>query len=94
MDPAKAAQLFSAEYLAEDQSARLIDVVIVFAVLEVLFVSLFLYSRYKFGTLKGFDVYLMVPAFIASYAHLALCVGKSGLHDVGRCVEISTLSDM
>ncbi|RDL32029.1 uncharacterized protein BP5553_09431 [Venustampulla echinocandica] len=92
MDPAKAAKLFSPEFLAEDQSERLIHVVIIFAILEVLFVSLFLFSRYKFGTLKGFDVYLMVPAFIASYAHLALCIvfvkkGGLGKHTVSLSPE-------
>jgi hypothetical protein len=64
------------EYLAEDQSGRLVRVAIAFAFLEVLFVILFFVSRIKIGTANGLDTYLIVPAFITTFSHLILCWSK------------------
>jgi hypothetical protein len=65
------------EFLAQDRSSRLINVVIVFIILEVLFLVLFCISRYKAGTIKGVDTYLMIPAFIANVGMVVLGLRKS-----------------
>jgi len=65
------------EFLAEDHSSRLINVVIVFIILEVLFLVLFCISRYKAGTIKGIDTYLMIPAFIANVGMVVLGLRKT-----------------
>lgn len=64
------------EYLAEDQSQRLIILAITFAVLETLFIGLFSISRYINNTAYGMDTYLMYPAFIMCVSHAVLDIRK------------------
>ena len=61
------------EYFAANESWKVTNTVIALAVLEVLFIVLFFFSRIRIGTANGLDTYLMVPAFIVCFAHLILC---------------------
>ncbi|TVY57415.1 hypothetical protein LCER1_G003044 [Lachnellula cervina] len=60
-------------YFAANESWKVTNTVIALAVLEVLFIVLFFFSRIRIGTANGFDTYLMVPAFFVCFAHLILC---------------------
>lgn len=76
---------FSEEYLAEDQSGKLIVVATTFAVLETLFVSLFVLARVKKGTARAWDVYLMIPAFLCCFSLTVLAIRKPwSLHMMAR----------
>jgi hypothetical protein len=73
------------EFLAEDHGDRLINVVIVFIILEDLFLLLFCLSRYKAGTIKAIDTYFMIPAFIANVGMVVI-----GLRNYNRSMSRST----
>ena len=61
-----------AEFLAESRVRECINVTIVFAILEVIFISLFFFARFKNKTTNGWDFYLMVPAFLCCYGIISL----------------------
>lgn len=64
--------LFSPEYLAADRSQTLIDVAIVFMVLDTFFISLFFFSRYKCHIALSYDGWLMAPGYLLCLGH---CIG-------------------
>ena len=55
-------------YLAENRAVECVNVTIVFAILEVFFISLFFFARSKSKTANAWDTYLMVPAFLFCYS--------------------------
>ncbi|KAF4636448.1 hypothetical protein G7Y89_g1636 [Cudoniella acicularis] len=71
-------------YLAEDSGSKIINVVIVFGVLEVLFVWLFWAARVRMGTARGMDTYLMIPAFILAFANLVIGIVSVRYAGLGR----------
>ncbi|KAL8732940.1 MAG: hypothetical protein Q9181_003762 [Wetmoreana brouardii] len=84
MDPS---QQYSPEYLAEDRSRELLNVVIAFAILETVFVALFFTARAVNKTANGWDVYLMVPAYLFCFSHIIVAsvmlqYGGAGRHMV------------
>lgn len=70
------AQQYSAAYLAEDHGWELVKIVITFAVLTTVFMSLFLVSRTLNKTLNGLDVYLMPPAYIFCMGNIIIASRK------------------
>jgi len=73
MDPT---QQYSPAYLAEDTSRQLLNVVVAFAVLETVFIVLFFTSRAMNKTANGWDVFLMIPAYIFCFVHIIVASGK------------------
>lgn len=69
MDPATQ---FPPGYLAEDRSQQLLNVAIVFGVLETVFIVLFFTARVISKTAKGVDIYLMLLAYLACFSHVIL----------------------
>jgi hypothetical protein len=67
---------FTLNFALENDSGRLINVVIAFAVLECFFVALFYFSRFKFRAKHGFDIWLMVPSFLTCFAQLIICISR------------------
>jgi hypothetical protein len=65
------------EYLAADQSWRLLQVAVAFAILEILFVSLYVGSRLKSGVKQEADFYLIIAALIVNLGLVIVCFGKS-----------------
>jgi hypothetical protein len=65
----------SPEYLAADQSHKILVVAILFIVLEVLFIGIYFTSRLTTKLLHSVDTYLMIPAFLTCISHpiIALC---------------------
>ena len=69
VDPAVLAAL-PPEYLAEDDSAPLFHLSIVFAVLQTLFFVLFYVSRYLNKNTGGADFWFLIPiAYLACMMH-------------------------
>jgi len=66
-------QTFSLGYLAEDSSHGQIVVGIIFAVLEILFFGLFLFSHIKSKQLFEPATYFMVPGFLCCFTHVVSC---------------------
>jgi hypothetical protein len=64
------------EYLAADQSWRLLQVAVAFAVLEITFVSLYVGSRLKSGIKQGPDFYLIIAALIVNLGLVVVCFSK------------------
>lgn len=73
-------QTYSPAYLAEDRSRDLINVVVAFAILETLFICLFFTSRIMNRTANGWDLYLMIPAYLLAFADIILAARKSLAH--------------
>ncbi|KAL8921166.1 MAG: hypothetical protein Q9172_004162 [Xanthocarpia lactea] len=78
---------YSSEYLAENNSQQLIDVIVAFGVLETIFLSLFIYARAISKTLNGADFWLIPAAYLGCLSHvitIALFVkyGGAGRHFV------------
>jgi hypothetical protein len=67
----------SPEYLAEDQSHKLLIVAILFLVLEFLFIGIYFTSRFTTNTPHGIDTYLMIPAFLTCISHPIIGLRKS-----------------
>jgi hypothetical protein len=67
---------YSPEFLAQDRSQRVVNVSIIFGVLETIFVFLFFFSRYKNRIGSVVDTYLMVPAYLTAFSHIILCNRK------------------
>ncbi|CAG8952794.1 hypothetical protein HYFRA_00009039 [Hymenoscyphus fraxineus] len=78
------------EYFLEDDSTRLIHVVVALATLEVFFVALFYYSRLRFRTESNLDLWLMIPAFLTCFSHLIICIVFVKSACLGRHIEILT----
>lgn len=74
MEPA---QKYSQAFLAEDRSRDLVNVVVTFAILETFFIFLFFTSRIMNHTANGWDVYLMIPAYLLCLANTIVCACKS-----------------
>jgi len=66
MDPTT---VYTPEYLAADRSGQLMRVAIVFAILEIMFVGLYFYSKLKNKTAHGLDTFLMLPAFLCVFSN-------------------------
>lgn len=66
---------YSLGYLAENRGQELLDIAIVFAVLETLFIVLYFASRFVGKTIKRIDVYLMLPAYIMCISQIAASFG-------------------
>lgn len=64
------------EYLAADQSWRLLQVAVAFAILEVLFVSLYVGSRVRTGIKQGPDFYLIIAALVVNFGLVVVCFSK------------------
>jgi hypothetical protein len=69
-------QQYTQAYLAEDRGWELIQVAIIFAVLETLFLCLFFASRALNKTLNGLDVYFIPPAYIFCFSHVIMAIRK------------------
>lgn len=69
-------------YLAAYNGRRVIVVAIVMGVFEVVIVSLFFLGRYRTKSLRQWDVYLMIPAFI-------FCFGLV-ISSISMCTSIFT----
>ena len=69
-------QQYPPEYLAEDRSRVLLNLVIAFIVLETTFFTLFMTARYMNRTLNGWDVYFMIPAYLAAMGHCIVAPSK------------------
>lgn len=63
-------------FLPESRVRECINVTIVFAILEVIFVSLFFFARFKNKTTNGWDFYFMVPAFLCCYCIIVVNICK------------------
>lgn len=72
----------SPEYMAADRHQQLLNVTLVFAVLEILCISLYFISKFKSKQRFGLDTYLMIPAFIACFSHPLICFCRSLLIDL------------
>jgi uncharacterized membrane protein YhhN len=68
---------FTLQFALANDSIRLINAVIVFAIFECFFVALFYYSRLKFRSKHDLDLWLMIPAFLACFSHLIICICMS-----------------
>jgi predicted membrane protein len=67
---AAATSALSPEYLAEDDSAPLYHLSIVFAILQTIFFVLFYISRYLNNNINGADVWFLIPiAYLACMMH-------------------------
>ena len=73
MDPD---QNYPPGYLAENRSQRLIHLAVTFAVLETLFIGLYLTSRYIAKTVNSIDVYFMLPAYIMCMSQIVVSFGQ------------------
>ena len=62
-------QQYPPEYLAEDRSRVLVNLVIAFAILETLFFVLYVTTRLMSRNANGWDFYLMMPAYLAAMGH-------------------------
>lgn len=78
-------QKYSQAYLSEDKSRDLINVAVAFAILETFFMSLFFTSRIMNHTANGWDVYLMIPAYLFCFSHIIVAACKS-LAELGEKV--------
>ena len=67
----------SPDYLAQNRGPVLIRVVIAFVVLETAFLCVYLASRWISHTLRGWDVYLMLLAYVMQLGNGAAAVGES-----------------
>ncbi|KAF2634730.1 hypothetical protein P280DRAFT_463091 [Massarina eburnea CBS 473.64] len=82
------------EYLAENISHRLLIIASVFIPLEIVFFVLFYVSRYLAKTLKGWDVWLLIPAGFLFNIGLCVCsILAVHLGGAGRHVESVRLED-
>ncbi|TVY84800.1 hypothetical protein LSUE1_G000829 [Lachnellula suecica] len=91
MDPA---QVYSPEYLAENNSKSLLTVVVLFAVLEVLFISLYFISRIRSPAKFGLDTYLMIPAFFTAFSMAAVSMYGIVHSADGRHVVTATSEEL
>jgi hypothetical protein len=67
---------FTLQFALANDSNRLVNAVIAFAIFECLFVALFYYSRLKFRSKHDLDLWLMVPTFLACTANLVICISE------------------
>jgi hypothetical protein len=68
---------FTLKFALEDDSSRLINVVIAFAVLECFFVALFYFSKFRFRVKHDyFVIWLMIPIFLACFTQLIICISR------------------
>ncbi|KAL8908906.1 MAG: hypothetical protein Q9171_005249 [Xanthocarpia ochracea] len=75
---------FPAVFLAESRSSKTLNVTVVFGILEVLFVGLFLTSKYKSKTFKGMDTYMMIPAFATCFSTIIVNIVQVEYAGLGR----------
>ncbi len=68
MDPSQ----FPPEYLAENNSQQLLNVIIAFGVLETVFFVLFVTARTINKTVNGVDFWLMPMAYITCFSHVII----------------------
>ena len=70
-------QQYPSDYLAADRSRELLNVAVTFAVLETVFVVLYLMSRVMNKTANGWDVYLMIPGYIFCFGCIIVAIRMS-----------------
>lgn len=75
---------FSPAYLEADRSQELINVCIVFLILETIFVGLFFATRLITRIEFGWDAYLMIPAYVFALTPIIVCFRKFHLKSLGR----------
>lgn len=76
MNSAELAPLYLNEYLKADRGQQLLNVAITFGVLDVVFISLFLYSRLKCQIGFGLEAYLMLLGFLFAFSHVVMNISK------------------
>ena len=82
--------MYPPEYLAENRGQQLLNVAIVFGVLETVFIVLFFVSRIIFKTANGPEMYLMPLAYITCFSHVILIPRKSESSGLGTTVLIAS----
>ncbi|KAI9788794.1 MAG: hypothetical protein M1816_006575 [Peltula sp. TS41687] len=85
---------FPPEYLKEDNSQQLLDVAIVFGVLNTLFILLFFTARIMNKTANGLEMYLMPLAYIFCFSHsivIPLHIRHGG---AGKHVQVVTPQEL
>lgn len=75
MDPSQ----YPPEYLAEDNSQQLINVIIAFGILETVFLALFIWARSIAKTLNGIDFWLIPAGYLACFSHVITIFSSSSL---------------
>ncbi|KAG9231117.1 hypothetical protein BJ875DRAFT_129805 [Amylocarpus encephaloides] len=78
------------EYLAADQSWRLLTVAVTFMVLETLFVLLYVASRLRSTARPGLDLYLMIAALAINIGLVVICFTSVRLGGLGHHIETIT----
>ena len=78
---------FPPGYLEQNNGYQLINVAIVFGVLEPFFFTLFLISRFLNKTANGVDFYLMPFAFLFCFSHIPLAIGEFHLETCARQIR-------
>ena len=68
MDPSD----YPPEYLAQDRSFQLVQVIVAFAVLESFFFALFISARLMSKSTNGVDFWLMPAAYLACFSHVII----------------------
>lgn len=76
MDPSQ----YPPGYLAEDNSQQLVNVIIAFAILDTIFLSLFISARWMNKTANGVDFWLMPVAYLACFSHVIIIARLSTLN--------------
>ena len=69
---------YSSEYLAENNSQQLIDVIIAFGILETIFLICFIYARAISKTLNGADFWLIPAAYLGCLSHV-ITIARSSM---------------
>lgn len=54
-----------------------VDIAITMGCLEVFFIVLYFVSRFKMRTVNAVDAYLLIPAFLFSFALVIICFSRS-----------------
>lgn len=64
------------EFLAADQSWRLLHVAIIFAILEISFTALYITSKLRTNVVQGPDFYLMISALAINMCLVVVCFSR------------------
>jgi hypothetical protein len=68
---------YTPEYLSADHSGRLVNIAVIFAILETVFFGLYLVARFRSRSLKSLDVYFMVLAYPFCFSLTVMALRKS-----------------
>ena len=64
-------------HLSHSLGRDVVDIAITMGCLEVFFIVMFFISRFKMRTVNTIDVYLLIPAFLFSFALVIICFSRS-----------------